>query len=183
VADLLVPIGQALVTGALLAGLLVFVLSELVAGVDGDLLKMWAGAGLAISTVAWLLLLVDTRRLLWAVERVTGLDIDGDQQVGKPGERLVILNAGQARQEAAQLDNAQRASNFARFVAALPVKGTAARTWEPILTRPVYQDYRDALIRLGWARWASVDGDGRPNERRGWELTQDPAEIVRRISG
>ena len=55
--------------------------------------------------------------------------------------------------------------------------------WEGELGREVYQDYRDTLIRIGWARWNSTRANGKPNERRGWELTTDPAEILKRISG
>lgn len=182
IADLFVPIGQALTTGALVGGLVAFIVWR-AAPKWGGVFDLWLGLGLGIAAVAWLLILFDTRRLLWAVERVTGLDLDQDGAKGEPVERLIIANAAAGQREAAQREAADRASGFYRFVAALAVKGTAARTWEPVLTRPVYQEYRDALIRLGWARWCSVDRDGRPNEKRGWELTAEPAEILKRISG
>ena len=168
VADLVVPFGQAMITGALLAGLFVVLLAEVVPDFDGDLLKVWAMIALGIAALAWLLLLVDTRRLLWAIEKLTGRDLDNDNQVGKPTERVVIVNAAKAQQEATQQANTQRASDFSQFVAGLATKGTSQRSWEPELGRATYQDYRDALIRLGWARWKSIKRDGQPNETKGW---------------
>lgn len=182
IADLFVPIGQALTTGALLAGLVAFIVWR-AAPEWGGVFDLWLGLGLGIAALAWLLILVDTRRLLWAIERVIGADLDSDGAQGKPEERLVIVNAPQGQKEATQREAAAEASGFAQFVAALPVRGTAARTWEPILTRPVYTEYRDALIKLGWAKWASVDRDGNPNEKKGWVLVLDPAEMLKRISG
>lgn len=135
-ADLLVPLGQALVTGLLLAGLATFAAARL--GYRGDLLTWWAGWDLAISAATWAILLRAHRRLLWAVERVTGLDLNKDGKTGKPQERLVIVNAPQAQQDAAQVDRAARRSAFAAFVAALPTRGTDARTWEPELGRPTF---------------------------------------------
>ena len=183
VPDLLVPLAQALVTGAFLAGLVVFVLAEISPRFDGDLLRVWGFSALAISTVTWLILLGQTRRLLWAYEQWTGRDLDGNGKIGKPPERIVIINAGQGQREAAQQDEAAQLSQFARFVAALPARGTALRAWEAELGRDTYNEYRDALIRLGWARWNSMKADGTPNERQGWTLTLDAGEILRRISG
>ena len=183
VADVVVPLVQSLVTGALLGGLAVFLLGELAPSWDVDPFKVWAGVALAISTLAWLVLLGQTRRLLWAVEKLTGQDLDGDRQVGKPQERVVIVGAGKAQEQAAQRENEQRASQFAQFVAGIPIKGTAIRSWESELGRDTYQEYRDALIRLGWARWNSTKKDGTPNETKGWALALPAAEILERISG
>lgn len=91
VSDVIVPLVQAVVTGALLAGLCVFLLSELVA-VDLDGLKVWAGLTLGISALSWLWLLGQTRRLLWAVEKLTGLDLDGDQVQGHPQKRTIDVS-------------------------------------------------------------------------------------------
>lgn len=183
IADVVVPLVQALVTGALLGGLVVFALGELSPGWAVEPFKVWAGVGLAISTVAWMVLLGQTRRLLWTIEKLTGLDLDGDQRAGKPTERVVIVGAGKAKEQATQRTNEQRASLFAQFVAGIPVKGTALRAWETEMGRETFQDYRDALIRLGWAEWNSIKKDGTPNERQGWELTMPAADILERISG
>jgi len=179
--DLLVPLGQALVTGGLLAGLAVFLLGELAPGWDVNRWKVWAALALGISAVAWLLLLGQTRRLLWSLERVTGLDLDRDGQAGEPAERVIILNAGQGQAEAARRENAERTSRFVDFVRRLPLRGTTQRFWESEIGRDLYCEYRDALIRLGWAKWNSTNGHGEPNVTRGWTLTMDPAEILKRI--
>lgn len=82
VSDLVVPFGQALTTGALVSGLVAFAASR--TEYDGDLLALWFGLALGIGTVAWVLLLVDTRKLLRQIERLTGLDLDGDGTAGDP---------------------------------------------------------------------------------------------------
>lgn len=183
VADVVVPFVQALVTGALLAGLVVFALGELAPGWDVDPFKVWLGLALAITALTWLILLGQTRRLLWTIEKLTGLDLDGDQLAGKPTERVVIVGAGTAKEQATQRANEHRASLFAQFVAGIPIKGTALRAWEAEMGRETYGDYRDVLIRLGWAEWNSSKKDGSPNERQGWELTMPAADILERISG
>ena len=100
-----------------------------------------------------------------------------------PNERVVIVNAGQSREEVAQRENAHKASEFAQFVAALPTKGTSQRAWESEIGRETWAEYRDALIRLGWAEWNSIKRDGTPNETKGWTLTLSVEEILARISG
>lgn len=183
VADVVVPMLQAGITGGLLAGVVVIALGA-VADLDGgDLFRLWAALALAVCSAVWLALLQDTRRLLWAAERLTGRDLDGDRAVGKPEERLIVVNADKGDQAAQEAEHAERRSAFVRFVMALPARGTEARTWEPDLGRARYQEYRDVLIRLGWARWLSLDGAGKPNKRKGWALTVPVDTILDRISG
>ena len=95
VSDLVVPLGQAMITGGMISGLVTFAASR--TEYDGDLLALWFGLALAIGTVAWVLLLVDTRRLLRVVEKLTGLDLDGDGVAGDPEKRVleVHVNDGQ----------------------------------------------------------------------------------------
>jgi hypothetical protein len=57
-----------------------------VAGAPKPLL-IGVGIGAAAATISWLSLLADHRRLLWSFESVTGADIDGDGNVGKPDQR------------------------------------------------------------------------------------------------
>ena len=84
VSDLVVPLGQALITGAFAAGLIVFILSEVGPDWEINRLKAWGFLALAISAVTWLILLVDTRKLLRQFEKLTGLDLDGDGTAGEP---------------------------------------------------------------------------------------------------
>jgi hypothetical protein len=181
VPDLLVPLGQALVTGGLLAGAAVVIVASTNWG--GNLLSLWAGITLLVSCVAWVFLLRDSRRLLWTFERLTGQDLDGDQVVGKPEERLILLNAATGQKQAHQRALVQEQSEFTQFVRRLDVFGTSQRTWEPEIGRANYVRYRDALLRLGWAEWNSVDSKGQPNERQGWSLTLPATEIVKKIDG
>jgi len=176
VADVGVPLTQAAITGAVVSGLVVFLVSELAPGFDADLVKVWFGLALAISAFAWLVLLMDTRRLLWAVERVLGADLDGDRHLGKPKERVVVLNAGRGQGAAAGREDVSRLRGFASFVARLPHKGTQLRSWEKELGRDVYQMYRDSLLDAGFARWRSDD------ERQGWELSVPVREILSRLA-
>jgi hypothetical protein len=70
----------------------------LFADVNGSLLMPWLGLTLAI--VAWLLLLLDTRRLLWSIERLASVDLDGDQQARCPGH-FVFLSRQRAKEQTA----------------------------------------------------------------------------------
>lgn len=99
-ADLLVPMAQAAVTGGLLAGIIVMGLAELAPDLPINPVKAWGAAALVIASVAWLLLLTDTRRLLWAVERLVNADIDQDGQAGPPERRTlrVEVTNGQTMQ-------------------------------------------------------------------------------------
>ena len=192
VSDVVVPIIQAAVTGGLAALLVTIALCELFDWLGGiaslPVISPWRLGGvlwLAFSTMAWMVLLGQTRRLLWAKETRLGRDLDGDGVVGPPPkvqERVVIVNAGQAQRESVRRDGAARASQFAEFVAALPARGTAMDDWSE-LGRETYADYRDALIRLGWAAWNSTKKDGMPNKKQGWALTVPVDEILKRISG
>lgn len=179
VSDLVVPVGQALITGGLLSGLITFALSR--TAFDGDLKALWFGLALTIGTVAWLLLLADTRRLLRAIEKLSGLDLDRDGHAGKPDDRMVLVNAPAARKEAARIsqkrEEAETAAELAEFVAKLPTLGTDQRTWEGRIGREKYTVFRDLLLEMGWARWRSA-----ADKRVGWELVLPVREILRRIS-
>jgi hypothetical protein len=81
IADVVVPLVQAVVTGALVAGVVTAIAAS---RGSGNLFALWGGLTLGISAIAWLVLLFDTRRLLWGIERLTGLDLDRDGTKGKP---------------------------------------------------------------------------------------------------
>jgi len=179
IADLAVPLGQAGATGIMLATVVVFLLSR--TNYTGDIGALWVGLVLGISSLAWLLLLLDTRALLRTLETVTGKDLNRDGKVGK--ERVVFVNAEPARQQAKAQREGERQSQFARFVSGIPIKGTALRAWESELGRETYQEYRDSMIRLGWARWNSTKADGTPNETQGWELVKPAEWILQRVDG
>ena len=181
VADLFVPLGQAIITGVLLAGV--------GAGLgwlfwpDASPVRVFAALAVVLTTAAWLALLAQTRQLLWMVERAVRADLDGDGSVGRPlaeRERLVVVNAPRAQEDAARRAAQAQRSEFVQFVAQLEARGTSQRAWESLIGREKWAYYRDTLIRLGWADW-NVRRNGRPVERRGWRLTVPVEEILSRI--
>jgi hypothetical protein len=182
ISDLQVPLGQAITTGVLLGALVGFAADKwgLVTSAAG-LLSLWLQAAVVIGAVVWLVLLVDTRKLLRTIEKVVGLDLDGDGHKGQP-ERVIVVNAERAARERQQLERGARVSQFVDFVSRIPVKGTSLRSWEKQLGRDVYCEYRDLLIRLGWAAWRSVGPGGRPNQTQGWDLVVPPEVILSRVS-
>jgi len=175
--DVAVPLAQAGLTGLFVSGVVTFIVWR--QDWRGDLVALFVGVALVVATVVWVLLLAQTRRMLWGVERLVRRDLDGDQVVGRPPpprDRLLVLNAGQGQEQRAQLERAARVGQFRDFVAQLPMRGTSLRAWERELGRDVYVEFRDAMLRCGWARWRSDD------QRQGWELTTSVDDILSRIS-
>lgn len=66
-------------------------------------------------------------------------------------------------------------------VSSRPEVGTSSRAWEPILGRKRYQNFRDALIGAGWARWNAYTDGGAPIVRTGWSYDKDPQEAYKAI--
>lgn len=83
--DVAVPLLQAGITGLLLGGLIALAAKALGAPVDGW--QLWGVLALSFVTVAWMVLLLDTRKLLRVIEERWGVDLDGDGQIGQP-ERI-----------------------------------------------------------------------------------------------
>jgi len=179
--DLLVPFGQALITGLTLSGLITFLYSR--TDYAGDLAPLFLGLLLFIGAATWLILLTDTRKLLRTIEELTGIDIDGDGTAGTPPvkEKYIAVNAQAARKEAAQIDaerqEAEETCELAEFVARIPTLGTDSRTWEKRMSREQYTAFRGLLIEMGWATWNSTQ-----DKRQGWRLVLPVREILQRIS-
>jgi hypothetical protein len=98
VADVVVPAAQAGISGALISGAVTFVVSR--TDWYGSLLTLWLGVTVIVSCLAWVVLLMDSRRLLWAVERLTGKDLDGDGRAGQPEKQtieVVVIQGGHQR--------------------------------------------------------------------------------------
>ena len=179
ISDLVVPFGQSMITGALMSGLVTFLSVQ--AGFEGERTRLWFGLALGIGTITWLFLLIDTRRLLRQIEKLTGLDLDRDGLVGDPQDKIVLVNAPAAREEAQQRalaqEKADTAAELSEFVARLPAIGTDARTWEKRIGREKYQTFRSVLLEMGWAVWNSPH-----DKRRGWRLVLPVREILQRIT-
>jgi hypothetical protein len=176
-----VPLLQALLTGCLLALALRLAVNKWTHhNIDSETMAILA---LVIAGVTWLLLLVDTRQLLWGLEKILRTDLDGDGQAGEPVtvERLVAIRPRGATipkdHQPATVDNA----TLARFVADVAARGSAYRNlthWP----RPDWELMRNHLIDAGWAEWKSYNADGEPNTNQGWKLTADKDLIIGHIS-
>ena len=92
VSDVGVPAAQAMITGALVGGLVLSVLGEVAPGWDVDRVKLYGAVSLAVGAISWLFLLVDTRKLLWGIERLIGLDIDRNNAIGDPTKRRIEVH-------------------------------------------------------------------------------------------
>lgn len=88
--DLVVPLGQALISGALLAGLVVFVVFELAPDAKVNRWSVWFGLALAVAAGAWVWLLKDSRDSLWQVEKYLNMDLDNDKKIGNPKRTIDI---------------------------------------------------------------------------------------------
>jgi len=91
-ADLLVPLGQAAVTGLLVAAFFVVLVFEVAPDAEISRWKLWLWAALPVTAVTWLILLRETRRLMWGAEVATGRDLDGDGSVGRPPDQILQVH-------------------------------------------------------------------------------------------
>jgi len=82
VSDVVVPLAQSLLTGVLFASVVAFLFA--VTEFKGNVLAIWFGVFCLVSLVCWLVLLGQTRSLLWGVERLVRKDLDRDGDVGRP---------------------------------------------------------------------------------------------------
>ena len=90
VADVVVPVAQAAISGAIGGALVTWLAVR--AGWKGDWVALWATLALIIAAVAWVLLLFDTRKLLWAVERLVGADLNRDGARGDPSKQRLEVH-------------------------------------------------------------------------------------------
>jgi hypothetical protein len=176
IADLGVPMAQAGVTGLLLATICVYILS--LTRYTGDLGRLWVGLVLGVTSAAWLLLLVDTRKLLWALERVTGLDVDQDGHEGPPPTIRVEVTEG-ARQVYLDLPGEpEDLATMARGV--LNGRSLAEGTWSGrggLFSRSEFRTIRDELIERGLATWRNPRA-----KAQGVELTAAGRAVFRLLA-
>jgi hypothetical protein len=81
IADVIVPLLQAIITGFLTAIIASISLSFLVKG-----LPWYSGmvVGMIVTGLAWGMFLGSSKDTLWIIEEITGRDIDGDGYTGQP---------------------------------------------------------------------------------------------------
>jgi hypothetical protein len=174
--DLLVPLGQAVIT-ATLAGLVAGFLA-LTAG-RGDALRIVGGVFVGVLALAWLWRLGIVTGLLQTIERVTQ-QFDGDDEPTDDPTHSMLENPGAAREASAKIARghagAIRTAELLGFVTRCAAVGTSEGR-QGIGTSPQarahYAALRDALIMLGIGAW-------RDEKRRkaGWLLTMTPEQAA-----
>jgi hypothetical protein len=169
------------VSGALGSGLIVLALNTTAPSLEVDAFRLWALSALVISTATWWILLFQTRKLLWAVERVTGRDIDGDQVIGQPVALPPIqveVTSGQKQVYLELPGKPEALAALARGV--LAGRPMAEDSWSGRagpFSRSEFRQIRDTLIERGLATWRNPDA-----KAQGCELTAAGRAVFRRLA-
>jgi hypothetical protein len=176
-ADLLVPLGQAVVTGALVGGLGIMAAVKVRPGIDA--FAVWVIVAGLVATAVWVYLLIESRRLLWTIERVTGRDIDGDGEKGKPAlpPIQVEVTSGQKQVYLELPGKPEALAALARGV--LAGRPMAEDSWSGRagpFSRSEFRQIRDTLIERGLATWRNPDA-----KAQGCELTAAGRAVFRRL--
>ena len=182
--DVWVPALQGALLGAAVglgAGVIVLLLGGPVVGLRGGELWSWAGrvAG-TVGVLTWaastVWLVVDHRKLLWAVETTSGLDLDGDDQVGAPSVvRLQLEREGPGQ----RLQVVDLPVSDAQLYAVAVALKTGAGFSRPslvddrrVLSQGRFHKLARAMVKAGLAR------DLAGNQR---ELTGSGRALMRRV--
>jgi len=86
-----------------------------------------------------------------------------------PKERVIVMRGARTK-----TDEDSREALLVDFVRKC-VRDNTLRYWESKIGRETYVDFRDQLIRAGYARWKAAD------RKQGWELTCGPIEILENL--
>ena len=168
--DVVVPALQAALTGSLATGALALAYQMLKGA--GWSWRVTAIVWLFVTGLAWLVLLSESRALLWAIESRLDVDLDGDGAAGipQPDDRLVLVRG---RPHAAETARERRRADFVAFVLGCQ-HDTSLRRWEGLgMSRERYSSWRDRLIDAGWAEWVDP-----ASKRQGWRLLTSAQEII-----
>jgi hypothetical protein len=141
--------------------------------------------GLAFA-IAAVLLTMDHRRLLWAAETLTGVDIDDDNVIGEPGSqdvlRVELMDRNDGNHKRLTFidlpGDRQQLATLAEGL--LNGKGTGQAQWTGTagpFSRSEYEAIRAELIGRGLATWINPD-----HHNQGWELTAAGRAVMRRIA-
>lgn len=126
-------------------------------------------AGLAVGGLAFVV--VSGAGTIHALERWAKKDFNGDGFQGQPPERIVLVNAARGVPPAPEDARRQQLIYFIKGCAV----NASERRWLPDLG-DLYAEFRDQLIKAGWARWKHPNAP-----QQGWELAATPEEIIANI--
>ena len=173
--DVLVPLLQSLLTG-LAAGVVVAAGWMLAIGGTNAVVIGAMAAALAWG-IAWVWLIRDHHNLLWEIERISGVDLDRDGEIGEPWLRIEVAGEGN---RLAYLDlPAEPEQLIALARGILNGVPLAESSWcgrgRPF-SKAQFRVLRDELIARGLATWVN------PRSRaQGVELTAAGRALMRRI--
>jgi len=136
-----------------------------------DLRFLSTGVLAALAVAAVVMLAMAFRDLVNYMERASGRDLDRDGDVGLPGSPFVLVNARKQEPD----PEAKLKAQALEFLQGCAVD-TSARRWEPVLGRQRFQQWRDSLIKGGFAEWLNPQ-----QQKLGWRLKVGWQEIVKHL--
>jgi len=167
--DVFVPLTQAIISGVLLA---------IVISVIAIFVKSWPSyLGLLVFPIVvglgWCISMLNDRGL-WIIEKITGRDIDQDNE---PKKRIIEIEVkdGHTRHIAELPGNEEYLTKFCRLVTAGDSfsEATAQRCGYGVTN---FRELRDIFINRRWGFWKN------PDHRQGIELTVSGKQIIRSIA-
>ena len=140
-------------------------------------------AALALFLV-WFWRLMKWESLLWATERITGIDLDRDGAVGEPGRRTVQLEIVRPDQPGMFQYLNMPEELFAKLPevanrlinSGTPFSQSAMTGKGRPLSRNEFNELRDLLVARGAAQWRDED-----NPTRGVDLTPYGKAVMRKL--
>lgn len=172
-----VPFYQSLITG-FLAAVLVAIAIYYFGGSTKYILLGFIATWVLVTGIVWLILLHNWRELVWNMEVQMGIDLTGDQVIGRPGAplniRAEVSRNGGANRTYADLSGQQLLEFFEAILDGDLI--TEAR-WTPSkngFSKPEYWSNIGTLIRNGVMRWNNKDFHD-----QGVSLTIEGPEILK----
>lgn len=174
--DVVTPLLQAVVTGLLLA----MIATGVLWGVFELAFAQTFGVSFCVSvTLAWFWRLGVVTETLWDVEERTGLDLDRDGVVGRPGPQTVRLEIVRGNHtqyvDIDGLEDSRRLRTLAILALTNRLSERAVNR-EFGWSRDRWVGVRDGLVERKWAKW-----DGDPGSTQGIIFTDEGREIMQEV--
>lgn len=175
-AGVLLPVLQALITGALFA-LAGWGYAWLLKA--GEAWRWGLGVGLGAAVLAWLAMLGRWLDLTAPLERLTRIDLNRDGYIGRPDTIRVEVTSEDRRQTTvAEIPYASKLPDFARgLLAGAPI---SERHWSgagALFSQSEFRQVRDIFIARGWLRWSNPEAP-----QQGLELTPGGRAALRALA-